>query len=134
MTNFYTYNKFCADFTKTLGCKVSYELYEIYVKIAITENVTLSEAVRSSIIHGANVWMAGKKADNTSAKQSSNHNYYGQNTTKEPKYTFSNNSRPIHFEDFLTETKERNMMTQKDIKTAFGAGLALLMLFSGKRK
>jgi hypothetical protein len=44
------------EFTKTLGCKVNDLLYRYYLHIALTEKISLSDAVRTALTSYAKDW------------------------------------------------------------------------------
>lgn len=134
MNKIYSNSDFKEDFSKTLGCKVGYDLYDIYRKMTIQDGISLSEAVRRSIIQGAKVWVNLKKPEITYEKEPSKQDFYRPTTTKIPAFTSCYNLKPFSIKEFLEEAKVNNNNIQNHIQTAIRTVYVLFVLFSTKRK
>jgi hypothetical protein len=134
MNKIYSNSDFKEDFSKTLGCKVGYDLYDIYRKMTIQDGISLSEAVRRSIIQGAKVWVNLKKTEITYENEPSKQDFYRPTTTKIPAFTSCYNLKPFSIKEFLEEAKVNNNNIQNHIQTAIRTVYVLFVLFSTKRK
>ncbi|MDP1844210.1 MAG: hypothetical protein Q8K64_12375 [Sediminibacterium sp.] len=118
------------DFTKTLGSKVSGELYEAYKKIAQLDKITISEAVRRSLISEANSRIASKNETSNSQLESITHPSFNYSATSKPFYSQSNDTKPFYAKDFLEQAKHNREQMTKNVETLSEMGKALFVLFS----